>query len=729
MPAVTSTAVPGADILIVEDSSTQAAQLRFVLEEHGFNVRHGRHGGEALALLEQRLPLAVISDINMPEMDGYELCRRIRARAATANLPIILLTSLSDPEDVLLALEGGADYFFTKPLDEGLLIPRLRYIQANPQLRALSPEEAPIPIRIGRGTRQINSSRSRTLNLLLSTYESAVAQNQRLVRTEAELRQLNENLEQRVRERTAELVRTNQSLQAENAARRQGEVRLREQAELLDKAAEAIITADLEQRIRFWNRGAERVFGRTAAEMVGRPVSEVFHLDGAGGDSSLPAAFKMVCDWRGELAGQRRTGERLTLDVSFTVLRDDHGSATGWLSISSDVTEKKKLEEKFLRAQRLESIGMLAAGIAHDLNNVLAPIGMASSILRTRLAQSADLRMIDTVEKSVARGASLVRQILGFAQGVSGERRVVQVKHLLRDVTTIITQTFPKSITLEEKVANDLWTVLGNPTQIHQVLLNLCVNARDAMPDGGRLVVRADNCRLDERAAGLIEHARPGAWLRLEVADSGTGIPPEILARIWDPFFTTKAADRGTGLGLSTVRGIVETHLGFITLESAPGVGTTFRVYLPAAEADGAGEDAVSSRPVIRGRGELILVVDDEEPIRDTVREILSAVGYQVLTANDGEAAAALFADHPERFSLVVSDFDMPRLDGGGLAKIVRMRQPGTKILSISGFASVKQGRRNDRLGFGDARLCKPFTAEALLLTVDGLLQGKSVAK
>lgn len=591
-------------ILIVEDSLTQATRLQFTLEEQGFVVHHARNGLEALDALAQQRPLAVISDVNMPLMDGYELSRRVRADERLRDVPILLLTSLSEPDDVMLALECGADYFFTKPFSETILFKRLRYIQDNPQLHQSNCEAHPIEVHVGGRQHQFATSHFRIFNLLLSTYESAVAQNQRLQQTEAELRQVNEELDARVRTRTNELVRANEALQAENTARRQMEDRLREQAELLDKSNEAIITADLDKRIQFWNRGAERMLGLTAAQMRGSPLDEV--LSGVGGavPGHPPEPFASPADWRGELRSKRRDGSGLRLETGVTVLRTSAGTPVGWLIICTDVTEQKILEENFLRAQRLEGIGMMAAGIAHDLNNMLSPVGLVAGILRMRLSAAADIKLIDTLEKSVGRCSGLVRQILGFAQGVSGELRIVQPNHLLREMLSFVRQTFPKSITFTDKVSGNLWPISGQPTQIHQVLLNLCVNARDAMPEGGRLHLGAENRLLDEAAAQAISGARAGKWAVLEVADSGSGIPPEILARIWDPFFTTKPAGKGTGLGLATVRGIMANHHGFITLESTLGRGTRFQAYFPAAESALATTSELPGTESNRGRGD-----------------------------------------------------------------------------------------------------------------------------
>ncbi|OIQ98815.1 blue-light-activated protein [mine drainage metagenome] len=507
--------------------------------------------------------------------------------------------------------------------------------------------------------------------------------------------------------------------------RRARERRIHEQAALLDMANEAIVATDLEGRITYLNHGAERLFGKAAAGLRGHPITEAFASIEARGAAEIVSAFTRPGIWRGEIQARNAEGNPIVIETSLTELRDQSGQPAGRLSISTDVTEKKRLEEKFLRSQRLESIGMLAAGIAHDLNNVLAPISMAVPILRDHATVSADIRMLNTLERCAERGAGLARQILGFAHGVGGEPRVVQIKHLVRDIANVVTETFPKSITLSDTVPSDLWTVVANPTQIHQVLLNLCVNARDAMEGGGSLQLRAENLELDASAAACLEGARPGRWVRLEVSDTGTGIPPETLSRIWEPFFTTKGPDRGTGLGLSTVRGIVETHHGFVTVESRVGQGTTFRVYLPAAESPGPDESAGPATRKARGHGELILVADDEEPLRETLSTLLTRDGYRVVLAGDGAEAAEHFNSRPDDFSLVISDLDMPKLDGIALGRIVRSLRPSTPILAMSGLADDGRVAEISSEATSTGFLKKPFTVFALLDAVEHLLERK----
>jgi two-component system cell cycle sensor histidine kinase/response regulator CckA len=497
------------------------------------------------------------------------------------------------------------------------------------------------------------------------------------------------------------------------------ENRIREQAELLNQAHDAIIVTDLDGRISFWNRGAEKIYGWTAAEAIGQTSPELFGPANLAALTPPLQAAAETGEWRGELRLYNRQGQPINVKVSLTSIMDDHGQVRARLGISTDITANKALEEQFFRAQRLESIGLLAAGIAHDLNNMLAPVLMGTSMLRQRITDPGDTKLLVSMEKSAARGAGLVRQILGFAHGVGGQPQTVRLKHLAHDIIAMIEETFPKSITFEHNLPSDLWMMVANPTQIHQVLLNLCVNARDAMPRGGRLSLRGKNVVLDEHAAAAIKGAQPGRFLVMEVSDTGTGIPADVLEHIWEPFFSTKGADAGTGLGLLTVRGIVERHSGFIELETEVGRGTTFRVYVPADETSA----PASSNPPLpssspRGQGELILVVDDEADIREVINATLAGHGYRVLVAGDGLEAVALFAPRSAEIKLVITDLNMPGLEGGTLAIVLRRLDPKVRLLAMSGMLPGKN--RADPLPevFRGALMAKPFSVETLLKTV-----------
>jgi PAS domain S-box-containing protein len=359
--------------------------------------------------------------------------------------------------------------------------------------------------------------------------------------------------------------------------RKEAEQRIAEQATLLDIAHEAILVKDLEDQIIYWNKGAERTYGWTAAEARGRVARELFRPDPAQYQAALTELMK-TGEWRGELEKRNKSGHAATIEVGWTLVRDGQGQPKSILAINTDITERRKVENQFLRAQRMESIGTLAGGIAHDLNNLLAPILITSQLLQED-APSDDYReMLKTVQTCAQRGAELVKQVLSFARGVEGERIPLDVSHLLRDIRQVIREIFPKNITAEFQLGRELWPVEGDATQLHQVFMNLCVNARDAMSQGGKLTVAAENLVLDEVYAGMNPDSKSGAYVVVRVEDTGMGIPREIQERIFEPFFTTKEIGKGTGLGLSTTLGILRSHGGFINLYSEPGKGAKFKV-------------------------------------------------------------------------------------------------------------------------------------------------------
>ncbi|HVS53889.1 MAG TPA: response regulator [Opitutaceae bacterium] len=506
--------------------------------------------------------------------------------------------------------------------------------------------------------------------------------------------------------------------------RRLVEHRVREQADMLNQAREAIFITDLQHRVIYWNAGAAQLYGWQPDEIVGRTAEQLFDPTVIGAMRAAREETFAKGQWQGELRMHDRERRPLIIESRQTLIRDEAGEPKARLCINSDLTDRKRLEEQFLRAQRMENIGLLAAGIAHDLNNMLAPILLAAPMLREHVKDPGGLSLLSTLEKSAERGANVVRQILAFAHGASGEQRVLQVKHLLRDIAAVITGTFPKSIELEEHIPTDLWTVRANPTQVHQILLNLCVNARDAMASGGLLRLRAENRVLDATAVANIPGGRVGAFVVLEVEDNGTGIPPDVLRQMWQPFFTTKEAGKGTGLGLSTVRGIIQNHNGFIDVQTTVGRGSCFRVYLPAAE-DGPGENkSLPPTPAHHGRGELILVVDDERHIREMTATMLTRNGYRVLLASDGAEAVSVFAQRAAEIRLVITDLHMPHLDGAMLGRALRRINPTVRVLVVSGLSSTLGNRPNDYRPeeFAHGLLHKPFKPQALLAKVHELL-------
>lgn len=379
----------------------------------------------------------------------------------------------------------------------------------------------------------------------------------------------------------------------------------------------------------------------------------------------------------------------------------------------TDVTEKRRMESQFLRAQRMESIGTLAGGVAHDLNNVLTPILMSLTILRMKLTQPRDVDLLNAMENSANRGAEMVKQILSFARGVEGRSLLLRPRDVLQEIEQLVQETFPKSIRCKIVCAEDTWNVEGDPTQLHQVLLNLSVNARDAMPAGGDLGIVVDNVVVDEQFASMHPDAQPGPHVMFEVRDTGVGIPPEVRDRIYDPFFTTKELGKGTGLGLSTTLGIVKSHRGFIDLSSRMGKGTVFRVYLPAKMVVEEKENRVVETSRRLGQGELILVVDDEDAILTATKHTLEAFGYQVVTACDGTDAIATFLKSDDKPAAVITDMMMPIMDGPALIQALLKIRPGLPFIGASGLNYQMQAQVTS-LGVKHF-LRKPYTADALL--------------
>jgi PAS domain S-box-containing protein len=496
--------------------------------------------------------------------------------------------------------------------------------------------------------------------------------------------------------------------------RKLGIERIAEQAALLDKARDAITVRAIEGGILFWNKAAESMYGWTREEAMGSHLIQLNSLDEAKEAEAYDAVLKDD-EWSGELQKKAKDGRLLTVDTRWTLLRDNENQAKSILIISTDITEKKQLEAQFLRAQRMESIGPLAGGIAHDLNNALAPILMAVAVLKDKMIDDADRRVLAVVEASAQHGANLVSQVLSFARGVKGEALEVNLTHLLDGIGNMIRDTFPKNIDFSFAPCRDAWMITGDPTHLNQVFTNLCVNARDAIPNGGSMKVTLENTILDDVYADMNPDSKAGAYLVVKVEDNGSGIPPAIQDRIFEPFFTTKEIGKGTGLGLSTTMAIVKSHGGFINLYSELGKGTTFKVYLPAnVSAKAVKKLVIENSALARGNGETVLLVDDEERIRTVAHDLLERFGYRVLLASNGAEALGLYAQHREQISVVLTDMAMPIMDGPSTIIALKAMNPKVNIIGSSGLAS--NGGVAKAVGAGVKHFVpKPYTAETLL--------------
>jgi PAS domain S-box-containing protein len=387
----------------------------------------------------------------------------------------------------------------------------------------------------------------------------------------------------------------------------------------------------------------------------------------------------------------------------------------------TDITERKLLEAQVLQSQRLESVGTLAGGISHDLNNVFAPIMMAGDLLADKVADKDATQLLDVIAASARRGAELVRQILLFARGMEGPRVSVNPSSLFTEIKTFLESTLPKSIRVNFEISSGVTAISGDPVQLHQMLLNLAVNARDAMPNGGKLAFSATPASVAASSPRPHPDAVPGDFVRIDISDSGTGIPDILKGQIFDPFFTTKGVGRGSGLGLSTARSIVKAHCGFITFVSTEGIGTTFSIFLPTAEAGLSKPIRDTAKPVAgplpHGNGESILVVDDEESVRLIMRSTLESFGFRAVGAADGAEAVALFRSAPALFNMAVVDMQMPGLDGGKTILSLRHMRPDLPIVAASGLAT-SQNREQAAANGVRHFLEKPFSVETLIRTV-----------
>jgi PAS domain S-box-containing protein len=504
--------------------------------------------------------------------------------------------------------------------------------------------------------------------------------------------------------------------------RKQAEQKIREQAALLDVATDAILVRGLDDQILFWNSGAERVYGWKAEEVLGKKCSELLFKEVS---PQLEQVRKTAVEkgfWQGELHKVLKSGKEIIVESRWTLVRDGVGKPKSILCVDTDITEKKQLETQLLRAQRLESIGTLASGISHDLNNILTPVLAIVQLLPLTVPDLNERtrELLEVAETNVKRAAALLKQILSFARGVPGKHTVLPVEPLFEEIKQIVAETFPKSIDFYTHIPPNLWAIEGDAAQLHQILLNLCLNARDAMPNGGRLRLSAKNLFINETYAKLNLDAQVGPYVVITVSDTGIGIPPQILDRIFDPFFTTKEVGKGMGLGLSIVTSIVKSHGGFIDVFSELGSGTQFKVFLPAAEVKEAVAENNGELP--RGNGELILVVDDEAAIGETTKITLETYGYRVLTVSEGMEAIALYTEHQHEIDAVLMDLMMPTMDGAMTSRALQQIDSQVKIIAASGLVSNEQ-MAFDASTIVKAFLSKPYTAEDLLKTLSKVLK------
>ncbi|BAZ11938.1 multi-sensor hybrid histidine kinase [Calothrix sp. NIES-4071] len=750
-------------VLLVEDNPGDVLLLEeFLLDVPAakVNLIPVERLWDALNYLGKESFDAILLDLSLPDSQGLETFDKIHA--CFPAIPIIVLTGLDDETIATTAVQHGAqDYLLKGQVSGNLLVRSMRYaIERQRAEEALRQSEATFR-QLAENIQEVfwmSNANEHQLLYVSPAYEKVWGRSlSSLYAKQSWMETIHPSDRQRVEtayfekalqgqyEQKYRIIRPDGSIRwiwdrgfpivkstgevrrvvgiAEDISERQlAEEKIREQAALLDITTDAIMVRDLENRILFWNRGAEHIYGWRKEEVLQKIASELLHNQNPIEIETAILTVIAEGKWQGELSKITKTGKEILVESRWTLVCDENGKPKSILTVDTDITDKKHLEAQLFRAQRLESIGTLASGIAHDLNNILTPILAVAQLLPLKYSNiyEENDRLLAILEDSAKRGANLVKQILSFARGIEGKHMTLQLRHIILELAKIIKETFPKSIEVSIDVPQNLWTVFGDSTQLHQVLMNLCVNARDAMPDGGTLTILGKNLFIDKNYSRMNLEAEEGLYTVITVADTGVGIPRDIIDRIFEPFFTTKEVGKGTGLGLSTVIGIIKKHGGFVTVDSELHNGTRFQVYLKAVQdVEAPTEEDLGS---LGGSGELILVVDDEQFIQDTIKTSLTLHNYKTMIASDGIEAIALYAQHKTEISAALIDIMLPTMDGLTAIRTLQKINPQIKVIATSGLMSSNKLLELTSMGV-KTFLSKPYTVRDLLYTLQKVLK------
>ena len=687
-------------ILVVEDSPTQAEQIKYLLEEKGYAVMVAANGKEGFEVAKKFRPTIIISDIVMPVMDGYELAEKIKKDKDVKDIPIIFVTALTDRKDASRKAFVVADGYFTKPYDDKYLISKIEsLLTVSRQEEGVDTKE--LEVKFAGERYVITSGRRQILNFLLSTYENAVQQNQDLILMHRELHLLNEQLENRVVERTEQLQASEANFRA-----------------LADNANDGIlITAGSGGDTVYANRRIAVMTGWSVEELLRKSMRDYIEPDTFPDEIKLYSQILegMPCPNHCEITISQKNGA--AIPVEMTISRTLWHGQPAVITIVRDITERKKRDEEFIRACKLKSLSTLAGGIAHDFNNLLTGILGNASIARTFVNPGDKLHKIMTdLENTSLRAKDLTQQLLTFAKGGAPVKKTVSIAKLLRDSATLVLSG--SNVKCDFAIAKGLWPVEVDEGQIAQVIHNLIINAKQAMPDGGTIQVSAENFALSAENNPFIKN---GKYVKITVKDTGVGIPEEHLPKIFDPYFTTK--EEGSGLGLATAYSIIKNHAGYIMAESAAGVGTTFYIHLPASKKEIDRVEAVEEK-LVSGK-EKILVMDDDDIVRDVAGKMLTKLGYEVDFARDGSEAIELYKKSKNSgrpFGVVIIDLTIPGGMGGRetMQKLLEI-DPYVKAIVSSGYSDDAVMSNYTNYNFKGV-IAKPYRIEELSRTVHSVL-------
>ncbi|HLY60848.1 MAG TPA: response regulator [Terriglobia bacterium] len=725
MSALTTPPNHGIEILIAQDNITQAERLKLVLENRGHAVIVAMNGTQALAAARARKPTLIVIDMVSPEMDGYELCKQLKAEKELKYVPAILMTSLTSPEEVVKGLECGADIFIRKPYDEAAFISRIDYALSNRKLREREKVDVSLQISMGGKIHKINSAPQQVLDLLISTYEDATRINAELIERQIELGRLAAGLEKEVGERTA-------ALRAEFAERQVAIEQLRQSEEqfrlIAENIGDLIAVLDLEGKRLYNSPSYKDILGDPAALRGSLSFNEIHPED----RERIMDVFKeTVRTGRGQRTEYRfllGNGNIRYIESQGSVIPDEKGNAAKVIVVSRDVTERNHLEERLRQAEKMEAVGQLAGGVAHDFNNLLTIINGYGDILLEQLAPDDKHRgYVMEIVAAGRRAESLTRQLLAFSRQQVLAPVLLDLNAAVKNMDKMLRRLIGEDVDLVTVASEGLWNVKADPGQIEQVIMNLAVNARDAMPKGGKLTIETANVDLDESYSRAHALAKPGPHVMIAVSDTGEGMTAQTQSRIFEPFFTTKGPAQGTGLGLSTVFGIVKQSKGHIWVYSELGAGTTFKIYLPRVDEALVQVEPVLAQPDLRPGSETVLLVEDEEAVRILVRRVLESSGYHVLEARHGAEALVICDEHKDPIQMLMTDVIMPEMSGRQLADRLSPHRPEMKVLYMSGYTDNAVTHRGI-LEPGTNFLQKPFTPVNVLRKVRAVLDGNPSA-
>jgi PAS domain S-box-containing protein len=507
--------------------------------------------------------------------------------------------------------------------------------------------------------------------------------------------------------------------------RRKREAQLRQQSALLDNAKDAITVRNLDNRIVYWNRAAETLYGWRRDEVLGRPIDDFLHAHNPARFTAAKEVALAKGEWAGRFVKTTKDGRRVTVEANWTLVRDDRGAPVSIFAVDTDITERLALEEQLARSQKMEAVGQLTGGVAHDFNNLLGVISGNLELLDEQLQNRPELsELVQIAIRATDRGVTLTRSLLAFSCQQPLDPRPVDANVMVREMTALLRRTVPE--TIEIGVApRATWQCEVDPGQLQNAILNLVLNARDAMPEGGRLTLETGNATLDAAYAAAHVEVTPGEYVMVAVSDTGLGMKPEVVARAFEPFFTTKEVGKGTGLGLSMVYGFAKQSLGHIMIYSEPGQGTTVRIYLPRSSADprdrAVSDDAAADTPPPRGRGETILVVEDDEHMRALTSELLRSLDYKVVVAEEARSALRLLQEDPQ-IAVLLTDVILPGgMNGRQLADEAIHLSPIVKVVYMSGY-SENAILHHGRLDPGVQLLEKPFSKRTLAAKIRAVL-------